>query len=162
MSANLSFPGPALLRPPPAFKVATRASHQSHVTLSWPLIGDGDPIQASDGLTAPSSWGDPLSLIFWETRPRSITQMLTEWLWVEMSQYPFSDWLLPPLEAILLVHIYPKIVKMTQTLVTSKCQKKQRRLTLTMALQIRNPDPASYFRYEILACSNLQSFLPDF
>ena len=55
MSANLSFPGPALLRPDPAFKVATRASHQSHVTLSWPLIGDGDPIQASDGLTAPSS-----------------------------------------------------------------------------------------------------------
>ena len=34
-----------------------------------------------------------------------------------MSQYPFSDWVLPTLEAILLVHIYPKIVKMTQTLV---------------------------------------------
>ena len=55
MSANLSFTGPALLRPAPAFKVATRASHLSHLTLSWPLIGDGDPVQASDGLTAPSS-----------------------------------------------------------------------------------------------------------
>ena len=51
---------------------------------------------------------------------------------------------------------------MTQTLVFLNVRKTTEIDIDNGAAAPYNPDLASYFRYEILACSNLQSFLPDF
>ena len=57
---------------------------------------------------------------------------------------------------------FPKNLKMTQTLVFLNVRKTTEIDIDNGAAASYNPDPASYFRYEILACSNLQSFLSDF
>ena len=73
------------------------------------------------------------------------------------------DWLLPSQEALWLVQVQPQENdNMTQTLVyipNSKCQKNNGDWHWQWLQLRRNPVPASYARYEILASSNLQSFL---